>query len=80
MIRFLDLTKDYFALSEQAYQIGKAEYPSICAFIDTVTDTFLIGADAAMTFSDMQSVREMPGIGERCARLVPKDFFRECVV
>ena len=72
MIRFIDLTQDYFCLDETCDQ---GDVLPICAFADTVTNTFV--GDTDQIFS---AVPDSYDIGdskmlERCLRLIPDGFF-----
>lgn len=75
MIRFVDLTNAYWTFPEDP----ECSKP-ICAFLDTITDRFVLNACGNHTCSDMEDVLSLgmtePGdLGQRCAGLVPSGFF-----
>jgi hypothetical protein len=65
MIRFADVTDAYWTN-------GGAP---CCIFIDTTSDTCIAGDDGCHVFDDLDAVRAIPDLGERCAGLVPPGFF-----
>ena len=65
MIRFVDLSEDYWTDDE-----GKP----ICAFLSTTSDIFLTNGDLEQTFSSLKEIEEHPD-ADRLVGLVPKGFF-----
>lgn len=68
MIRFVDLSEAYWTDPS----VGKP----ICAFLDTVTDTFLKTEDGSQTFfgwDDVDSHKQ----SQRLRSLMPSDFFKD---
>ncbi len=69
MIRFVDLTRAYYAIDADKPATG---YPSICAFINTVSDTFVYARNGDTIFNSEKEVAEL---GERYLRVTPKGFW-----
>lgn len=67
MIRFVNLTEAYWGDSVE----GDAP---LCAFLDTVNDSFLKSVDGGHVFNDRAEVAEHAD-GKRLLRLVPDGFF-----
>lgn len=74
MIRFVDITNTYWTFPEDP----ECSRP-ICAFLDTITDRFLLNTCGAHTCSDLEDVLSLhfdgTPMGERCAGLLPDGFF-----
>ena len=66
MIRFVDLTSFYWADDTG---------PACCAFLDTVSDCFVDvgGSHTVDSLTDLELIDT--SIRERCAGLIPVDFF-----
>jgi hypothetical protein len=64
MIRFVDLTSSYWV---------DGDGPPCCAFLNTVSDTFIALADGTHVFDNLGDVRKI--LGERGVALVPDGFF-----
>lgn len=67
MIRFIDLTEDYFA--------NGPPFSPVCAFVNTVDDKFITGDTGGQVFSDLDDVKHIPKYAYRCLMLVPEGFF-----
>jgi hypothetical protein len=68
MIRFVDLTDDYWTDPEE----GKP----VCAFLSTTSDCFLENACGSHTFDSMEEIEEHPN-ADRFIGLMPEGFFDE---
>ncbi len=66
MIRFVDLTDDYWADPD--------EDTPICAFLSTSDNCFLRNTCGSHTFSDKEEIEEHP-LAERLIGLLPDGFF-----
>ena len=68
MIRFVDLTGDYWSHADHANPI--------CAFLNTTTDWFVPGADGGHTFSSFEEIHRAD-YNDTCRldSLVPNGFF-----
>lgn len=72
MIRFIDITKDYFALDDGDTLVGMP----ICCFINTVTNMFIVNDGNEHTFHDFHDIASIhENYRERCRGLVPDGFF-----
>lgn len=67
MIRFIDLTEQYFC--EKGIRCR-----ALCAFISTSSDRFYETESGQHIFHDLEEILEHKE-GERMARLVPNGFF-----
>lgn len=69
MLRFVDLT--------EAYWVDPEDGGPCCAFLDTVTDSFVTFDLGGHVFSEMRDLHgiEDDGIRERCIALLPDGFF-----
>lgn len=75
MIRFIDITRDYFALDDGDTLVDMSIMP-ICCFINTVTDMFIVNDGNAHTFHDFHDIDSIhENYRERCRGLVPDGFF-----
>jgi hypothetical protein len=68
MIRFVDLRRWYYL---------EDDGPPVCAFIDTITDTFICGSGGPIFSeeSDLPEVRSTGDHADRMRRLVPDGFW-----
>jgi len=71
MIRFVDLTPYYW------FDESGPENTPMCAFMDTITNRFVLTRLGDHTFESMEDVDslEPKEFAERCRRLVPQGFF-----
>ena len=82
MIRFVDLTDFYWVLTraEDKEMSAKDGGPScvspVCAFVDTMTDTFVATPEGVHVFFGADDVQSIDGeLAARCTRLVPPGFW-----
>ena len=68
MIRFIDLTEEYWTHPEVS--------SPICAFLNTSDDRFLQTEDGQHTFDCLEEVKEHPR-AKRMLALLPNNFFTE---
>lgn len=69
MLRFVDLTEAYWTEPEDGRPC--------CAFLNTVTDSFVTNDFGCHVFNDMQDLDGIENAGhrERCIALLPDGFF-----
>ena len=68
MIRFIDLTADYWT--------DDVDNDPCCAFLSTNTDTFFLNADGCHVFHDLDAFEGIPD-RERLLAMLPDGFFDE---
>ena len=82
MIRFVDITAAYYGLDGDDKEDDDT-YPHMCAFMDTITNTFIQDDTGQHIFESMEDIESVQAessggfktLSERCKRLVPKGFF-----
>jgi hypothetical protein len=72
MIRFIDLTEDYFCLDSST---TPEDVVPVCAFADTITNTFV--GDSNQIFYDIPDLEDISNkaLQSRCISLIPDGFF-----
>lgn len=68
MIRFIDLTKEYWTDPDEGVPV--------CAFLRTNDDRFIKTIDGAHTFGQQEEVNEHPE-SQRLRGLMPDNFFKK---
>lgn len=73
MIRFIDITRDYFALDDDDTLIDMP----LCSFINTVNDYFIQDDGGSHVFHDFDDIESIANMDhrQRCKNLVPTGFF-----
>ena len=72
MIRFIDLSRDYFGVDPGE---SMEDTMPVCAFVDTITNRFLADSTGSEVFRSIEDVQDIPIMAPRCLALVPDDFF-----
>ncbi len=72
MIRFIDMTRDYFCFGDFS---AMSTLSPTCAFADTIIDKFLSDSVGCQVFFSREDVADIPGMADRCLGLIPEGFF-----
>lgn len=73
MIRFVDLTRDYFCFGELS---DPSSLSPTCAFANTITSKFIHDDGGEQIFFSQEDVADIEKpLNERCLSLIPEGFF-----
>ena len=72
MIRFIDITNDYFCYDELLHS---GDFMPVCAFADTTRLEFLSDVAGSQICLSLEDVEDFGDWKERCLARVPQGFF-----